>query len=96
MIVGPENEINHILGYPGTPGGKPPCIYSDSWENALEICRKMTNADIDERRERVVRWYQIQVKYLKAKVFDLFEINDQSVFLPPHTRKPSPMPTPEP
>jgi len=59
VIVAPEYEINHIMGYPGTPGGKPPLIYSDSWENALEICRRMTDAEIDQRRELVVGWYQV-------------------------------------
>ncbi len=72
VIVGPNAEVSHAFAYNGHP---PPVIHAESWDKALSICELMKSADIDKRREELVKWYIETNARIHDRIWSTLRIN---------------------
>lgn len=49
-------------------GYVPPLVHAQSYEEALELCQRMTDRQIDDRRHRVVSWYVQRIRYIRHRI----------------------------
>ena len=64
VIVGEETEIDTTFFYGGY---KPPFVYSDTWENAVSVCKKLLQQPelLQEKQDKILEWWANQITNIK-------------------------------
>lgn len=72
VIVGESVEIERSFYF---NGDRPPFVFSQSWMDALETCKSMSNEDIDKRRESLAHWYRRKMSTLKRIMYNALKLS---------------------
>jgi len=65
VVVGPKFESDLAFEF---EGDLPPLIFADSFQSALQICKNLTDSDIDKLRSDNINWYINRMKYIMKKI----------------------------
>lgn len=69
IVVGDPKELSLTfdgLGFGGI--GKPPWLYAGTWEDALEIAQRMSQAQVRQRRNAILRWWVHSIRSLQRRL----------------------------
>lgn len=65
VLVASQREYEDSFSFEGYV---PPLVHAESYEEALELCQRMTDRQIDDRRHRVVSWYVQRIRYIRHRI----------------------------
>ena len=68
IVVGDDKEIQRTFNFSGSVGLEmPPAVFKPTWEEALDECRNMSEAQIDKRRAELASWYADRMQKLRDR-----------------------------
>jgi hypothetical protein len=69
IVMGSESELSWVFQY---EGHRPPLLYADSFQNALDKCKSMNHSQIDQQRNELTHWYTHRLHHIMNKVREVF------------------------
>ena len=78
VVVGDDKEIQRTFNFSGSVGLEmPPAVFKPTWEEALNECRNMSEAQIDKRRAELASWYAGRMQKLRERARAAAGINQR-------------------
>lgn len=71
VVVTDEQDIQNSFEY---DGNRPPFLFAQSWEDALEVCRSMSAQDIKRKRSAIMKWYIRRLRYIQHRIQHILQV----------------------
>lgn len=77
VVVGDQHELNITFMYEENP----PWIFSDTWENAVLVCKKLLDnkEELQEIQNKNLIWWKTRVKNISKKIENIFTKENKSI-----------------